>query len=298
MARRIAVLINPTSGKGRGAREGTLALSRLRELGCAATELVGADGPDAVVLAQRAVAAGYDALVAVGGDGMVHLVLQAVADTGVPIGIVPAGSGNDIATALGLTPHDALKAADIIAAGVTRAVDAGRVLASGAAHPVWFVGVLSSGFDSKVNERGNRMRWPRGPMRYNIATVAELRVFTPVSFTFTIDGVRSEQSAMFVAVGNTPSYGGGMRICPGAVPDDGRLAVTVVGAVSKARFLRLFPSVFKGTHVAQPEVTVHQAQRIEIAAAGMLAYADGEYVGPLPVAVDCVPSAVQVLVPG
>ena len=298
MAKRIAVLVNPTTGKGRGAREATRALIRLRELGCDVTELVGADGADAVLLARRAVHDGYDALVAVGGDGMVHLVLQAVAGTSVPLGIVAAGSGNDFATTLGLPLHDARAAADIVAAGFTRVADAGLVTGSNGSAPVWFACVLSSGFDSLVNERGNRMRWPRGPMRYNIATVAELRVFTPVPFTFAVDGVQTQQSAMFVAVGNAPSYGGGMRICPAAEIDDGQFAVTVVGAVGKARFLRLFPSVFKGTHVEQPEVSVHIARTVDIDAPGMVAFADGELVGPLPVSVECIPGAVTLLVPG
>jgi diacylglycerol kinase (ATP) len=221
VAKRIAVLVNPTSGKGRGARAATTAISRLRELGCSVTELVGADGPDAVLLARHAVLDGYETLVAVGGDGMVHLVLQAVAGTAVELGIVAAGSGNDFAKTLGLPLHDPRAAADIIAAGRTRVADAGRVTVPGEASPVWFACVLSSGFDSLVNERGNRMRWPRGPMRYNVATMAELRVFSPVPFSFAVDGVRTQQTAMFVAVGNASSYGGGMRICPSALIDDG-----------------------------------------------------------------------------
>ncbi len=298
MAKRIAVLVNPTSGKGRGARSATQAISRLRELGCEVTELVGADGPDAVLLARHAVQDGYETLVAVGGDGMVHLVLQAVAGTDVRLGIVAAGSGNDFATTLGLPLHDPRAAADIVAAGCTRVADAGRVRVDGAEAPVWFACVLSSGFDSLVNERGNRMRWPRGPMRYNIATMAELRVFTPVAFTFSVDGLTTRQSAMFVAVGNAASYGGGMRICPSALIDDGEFAVTVVGAVGKARFLRLFPSVFRGTHVRQPEVSVHVGRLVEIDAPGMVAFADGEFVGHLPVSVECVPGAVHLLIPG
>ena len=74
--------------------------------------------------------------------------------------------------------------------------------------------------------------------------------------------------------------------------------MTVVGAVGKVRFLRLFPSVFKGTHVEQPEVSVHVARKVDIDAPGMLAFADGELVGPLPVSVECVPGAVTLLVPG
>jgi diacylglycerol kinase (ATP) len=289
VARRIAVLVNPTSGKGRGRRAGATAANRLREHGLAVSELVGGDGGQAIALARRAVADGYDALVAVGGDGMLHLVLQAVAGTGTPLGLVPAGSGNDFARLLGLPVHDPLAAADVIAAGSVRVVDAAQV----AGH--WYAGVLSSGFDSCVNERANRMSWPRGRMRYNVAIVAELGVFRPRRFRIVLDDQPLEREAMLVAVGNGSSYGGGMRVCPAAVVDDGQLAVTVVGRLSMPAFLRVFPTVYKGTHVTHPAVSVHTARRVRLEAADAVAYADGEPVGPLPVDISCVPGALAVL---
>jgi diacylglycerol kinase (ATP) len=288
---RIAVLVNPTSGKGRGAREGAAASARLREHGIAVDELAGADAAGAAELAVRAAGGGYDAVVAVGGDGMLNLVLQAVAGTGVPLGLVPAGSGNDFARLLGLTPHDPVAAADVVADGHVRTVDAGRV----GEH--WFAGVLSSGFDSNVNERANAMTWPRGRSRYNLAILAELRVFQPVPFTVVLDGEEVEREAMLVAVGNGSSYGGGMQVCPGAQVDDGLLAVTVLGRIGKPEFLRVFPKVYKGTHVEHPAVSVHAARSVGLRAPGVVAYADGERVGPLPVDVGCVPGALQVLVP-
>jgi diacylglycerol kinase (ATP) len=291
VTRRIAVLVNPTSGKGRGERAGAAALDRLRERGLVADAMSGNDAAGAVRLARRAVADGYDALVAVGGDGMLNVVLQAVAGTGMPMGIVPAGSGNDFARLLGIGVHDPVGAADIIVDGQLRTVDAARV------EDRWFAGVLSSGFDSNVNERANAMRWPKGASRYNVAILAELRVFKPLPFTVTLDGRELMVEAMLVAVGNGQSYGGGMKVCPGAVVDDGLLQVTVLGRISKPEFLRVFPKVYKGTHVEHPAVTVFEARAVRLAAPGVVAYADGERVGPLPVEIACVPGALEVFVP-
>jgi len=291
VTRRIAVLVNPTSGKGRGAREGAAAVARLREHGLVADAMAGTDSRTAEIVARRAVADGYDALVAVGGDGMLGIVLQAVAGTGTPLGLVPAGSGNDFARLLGLTPHQPAAAADVVARGQVRAVDAGR------AGERWYAGVLSSGFDSNVNERANAMSWPKGRSRYNLAILAELRVFKPLPFTLVLDGVEHATEAMLVAVGNGSSYGGGMQVCPGARVDDGLLEVTVLGRVSKPEFLRVFPRVYKGTHVEHPAVSVHTAREVSLRAPGVVAYADGERVQPLPVDIVCVPAALQVLVP-
>jgi diacylglycerol kinase (ATP) len=289
--RRVALLVNPTSGKGRGAREGAQAADRLREHGVTVELMVGSDGAEATGLARAAVERGYDAVVAVGGDGMLHLVLQAVAGTATPLGVVPAGSGNDFARLLGLAPHDPVAAADVIAGGLLRTVDAARV------GERWYAGVLSSGFDSNVNERANRMRWPKGASRYNVAILAELRVFQAVAFAVHLDDERLDCEAMLVAVGNGTSYGGGMQVCPAAQVDDGLLSVTVLGKLSKVEFLRVFPRVYKGTHVEHPAITVHAAKSVRLEAAGVVAYADGEYVAPLPVQVDCVPGALTVLVP-
>ncbi len=291
MTRRIAVLVNPTSGRGRGAREGAAAAARLREHGLVVDEMAGTDADAARDLAHAAVRDGYDALVAAGGDGMLHVVLQAVAGTGTPLGLVPAGSGNDFARLLGIAPHDPVAAADIVAAGHVRTVDAGRV------DGTWFAGVLSSGFDSNVNERANAMRWPRGRSRYNIAILAELRVFRAVPFTLVLDGAERSSEAMLVAVGNGSSYGGGMQVCPGALVDDGLLEVTVLGRVSKVEFLRVFPRVYKGTHVDHPAVSVHRARAVTLRAPDVVAYADGERVRPLPVQIWCVPGSLRVLVP-
>jgi diacylglycerol kinase (ATP) len=210
----------------------------------------------------------------------------------VPLGIVPAGTGNDIADALGIPRRDPLKAADVVVGGRTVTADAGR-LGGGR----WFAGVVACGFDSRVNERANTLTWPGGTARYLRAMVQELRVFRPIPFTITLDGETVEREAMLVAVANTRSYGAGMRVCPDASPQDGLLDVLILGALPKIEFLRTFPRVYRGGHITHPAVTITRARGVRLEAPDVVAYADGERVGPAPV--DCVvePGALSVLVP-
>jgi diacylglycerol kinase (ATP) len=225
---------------------------------------------------------------------MVHLALNAVAGTKTPLGIVPAGTGNDLASSLRLPTHDPVAAAGVVAdrliTGTGWPMDAVRV------GERWFGCVLGAGFDSRVNDRANRLRWPRGRMRYNLAILAELGVFSPLAFRLTLDdGEPWQTEAMLVAVGNAKSYGAGMKVCPDADLTDGLLDVTVLGPVGKAEFLRTFPKVFKGTHVSHPAVTVRRARVVSLEADGVTAYADGEFLANLPITCECVPGAVQVL---
>jgi diacylglycerol kinase (ATP) len=287
--REIALLTNPTSGRGRGGRVRDAALARLREGGLVVRNLAGRDADEALDLAQQCVADGVDALVVCGGDGMVHLGVQAVAGTGTALGIIPAGTGNDVARYFDLPRTDALAAADRVLAGRRRTVDLAR------SGPRYFVTVMAAGFDAVVNERANRMTWPKGQMRYNIATLAELRTFRPLSYTLDLDGEHRRLEAMLVAVGNGPSFGGGLRITEGALLDDGMLDVVIIKPMSKAGLVRTYPKLFKGTHVTHPQYEHHRVRSVTVAAAGIVAYADGERFGALPVTVECVPGALTVL---
>jgi diacylglycerol kinase (ATP) len=290
----VALLVNPTAGKGRASKVVAAVAGRLRESGANISILIGRDADDAVALGHKAVADGVDAIVSLGGDGMAHLAVNIVAGTSTPLGLVPAGTGNDLAASLNLPLKDPVAAAGIVAdrllSAGARPIDAVRV------GDKWFGCVLGAGFDSRVNDRANRMSWPHGRMRYNLAMVAELGVFSPLPFRIGFDDEPPwETEAMLVAVGNAKSYGAGMLVCPDADLADGLLDVTVLGPVGKVEFLRTFPKVFKGTHVSHPAVTTRRARVVSIEAAGVTAYADGEFLADLPVTCECVPGALRVL---
>ncbi|WP_406150503.1 diacylglycerol kinase [Streptomyces sp. NBC_01012] len=296
MTSEITLFVNPTAGSGRGARAAQPAASALRDAGFSVRTVLGEDADDALRRAREAVAQGTGALIAVGGDGMMSLALQAVAGTSTPLGAVAVGTGNDFARALGLPIRDPAAAgrvaAEVLQAGTARAIDLGRT------EERWFGSVLASGFDSRVNDRGNRMRWVGGRFKYDLAILAELASFRPVPYRVSFDGgPPAEIEATLIAVGNGTTYGGGMRICADAVMDDGLFDVTVVGDCSRTTLLKVFPKVYRGTHIGHPKVTVHRVSSIELVAAGVTAYADGEPLGALPVRATCVPGAVRVLAP-
>ncbi|MFD7532567.1 diacylglycerol kinase [Streptomyces sp. NPDC059849] len=297
MTSEITLFVNPTAGRGRGAHAAQPAASALRDAGFSVRTVLGEDADDALRRAREAVAGGTGALIAVGGDGMMSLALQAVAGTMTPLGVVAVGTGNDFARALGLPIRDPAAAgrlaAEALKGGGVREIDLGRV------GERWFGSVLASGFDSRVNDRGNRMRWVGGRFKYDLAILAELAAFKPIPYRVRLDdGPVREIEATLIAVGNGSTYGGGMRICADAVMDDGLFDVTVVGDCSRTTLLKVFPRVYKGTHLGHPKVTVHRVSSIELAAAGVTAYADGEQLGALPLTARCVPGAVRVLVPG
>ncbi|MEU7297260.1 diacylglycerol kinase [Streptomyces exfoliatus] len=324
----ITLFVNPTAGRGRGARAARPAARALRDAGFAVRTVLGHDAADALRRAREAVAAGTGALVAVGGDGMISLALQAVAGTPTPLGIIAAGTGNDFARTLGLPVRDpggaARVTAEILGAGGGRSIDLGRIGGGGTADITgttgavpgttgdttgaagavagattrWYGTVLASGFDSRVNDRGNRMRVPAGRFKYDLAILAELAGFRPVPYRLAFDDGRVlETDATLVAVGNGSSYGGGMRICADARTDDGLLDVTVVGDCDRRTLLKVFPRVYKGTHLSHPKVTTYRVRSLTLDAPDTTGYADGEPLGPLPLTVQCVPAALRVLAP-
>lgn len=290
----IALIVNPASGGGRaGGLTGTVA----ERLGARASVQVhaGSSPSESAELVAAAVAGGCDAVVVLGGDGMVHLALQTLALGSTPLGIIPAGSGNDMSVVLGL-PSNPMTAVDAVLSaldsGSVRKIDLGRTEAGR-----WWSTVLCAGFDSAVNERAERLRWPRGVRRYDVAIVAELLRLAPRQFRVELDDVVLDLQGTLVAVGNAPQYGGGKRITPDARMDDGVFAVTVVGPVSRFTLARLAPTMPRAGHIGHPAVTTYSARSVRLEAPATLAYADGERIGPLPVSTTCVAGALPVLVP-
>ncbi|MCB0940522.1 MAG: diacylglycerol kinase [Mycobacterium sp.] len=293
----ITVLTNPMSGHGNAPHAAELAVARFQERGVDVVAIVGRDAAHARVLVNEAVGRGTDALVVVGGDGVISLALQSLARTDIPLGIVPAGTGNDHAREYRLPTGDPAAAADVILDGRTETVDLGRIRGADGAV-TWFGTVAATGFDSLVSDRVNRMRWPHGRMRYNLAIVAELSRLRLLPFRLVLDGEREIVADLTLAAfGNTRSYGGGMLICPNADHGDGLLDITMVHTASRTKLIRLFPTVFKGTHVDLDDVTTDRARTVTVESPGINAYADGDFACPLPVEISAVPAALQIRCP-
>lgn len=295
--RRIGVLINPSAGAGRVRRRSAEVLQALGSRGDQVLVIQGQSEQQARELLAEAVVAGLDVVVAVGGDGTVHLAVQSVVGTTVALGIVPLGTGNDAATTVGLGRIAPAEAVAVILAGHSRSFDVGRV-STDTGTVRHFLCVMSSGFDSLANERANSMSWPSGTALYIRAMLAELKTFRPIPYWAELDGEVVEDRAMLVSVGNGPLFGGGMRVCAGADVHDGLLDVVWLHAVSRRRLLSLFPKVYSGKHLADPAVDLCRVRSVRLAAPDQVAYADGERVGALPVTVSAVPDGVRVLVRG
>lgn len=301
---RLVVAINPTASFGKGREVGPAVVQTLRALGHDVTSLQEPDFDQLMAAGRKAVAAKPDALIVVGGDGMVNLGANLVAKTKVPLGIVPSGTGNDMARGLGI-PFDNTEAA---VEGLIAAFDRPPLLSdAGLVHYVdeetgkpatrWFACVLSAGFDAIVNERANGMRHPKGPSRYMIALALELARLKPIRYRLELDGLVIETTGALVSVGNNISIGGGMKVTPDAKVTSGVFDVLVVQALSRISFLRIFPRVFTGDHVTDPRVTIHRAKHVRIESEGVVAYADGERIARLPIEIDIVPGALRLLAP-
>ncbi|GAA2788135.1 YegS/Rv2252/BmrU family lipid kinase [Crossiella cryophila] len=291
---RLALLVSPASGAWSAARVAGSVAAALRPAVTELRALSAGSGEHLAQLAKAAVADGVDVLAVLGGDGAAHAAVQACAGSSTALAVIPAGTGNDLATALGLpggSREAATALAEALRAGARRRLDLGRIAGGG-----YFATVLCAGFDSAVNERTNRMRWPAGPRRYDLAILAELANLRPRQLLLETVSGRIEVEATLVAVGNTTSYGGGIPICPAADPADGELDVTVVGAASRRLLLRILPTLRTGGHVDHPVVSTFRARKVQLGGDnGWVAYADGERQARLPVTVRAVPGALTVV---
>ncbi|AXN45331.1 Diacylglycerol kinase [Mycobacterium marinum] len=297
---KVTALTNPLSGHGAAVQAAQHAIARLHHRGVEVIEIVGENAEDARYLLAAAVEKGTDAVVVTGGDGVISNALQVLAETDVPLGIIPAGTGNDHAREFGIPTKDAEAAADIVVDGWTESIDLGRIQAGSGKDKCdkWFGTLAATGFDSLVTDRANRMTWPHGRLRYYIAMLVELSQLRPLPFRLVLDGTEEIETDLTLATfGNTRSYGGGMLMCPNADRTDGLLDITMVRSGSRSRFLRLFPTVVKGTHVELDEVTTARAKSIDVECPGINVYADGDYACPLPANISAVAGALQILRP-
>jgi YegS/Rv2252/BmrU family lipid kinase len=289
MDRDVALIVNPTAGGGRTLKRLPRVEEALRAHGIG-FHVERTRSLDHARELARAAAQQGEVAAAVGGDGVVGAVVGALHGTDGRLALIPGGRGNDFARALEI-PHDPAEAVALIARGRERTIDLGE--SGGTA----FVGIASCGFDSDANRIANATRVP-GDLAYVYGALRALASWKPVSFELELDGVPHAHVGFNVAVANGRYYGGGMMIAPDAQLDDGRFDVIAVAGVGRGRFLMQLPKVFKGTHVANPEVTVRRAREVKISAdRPFQLYADGDPIADLPAIVRTLPNAVRVLVP-
>jgi diacylglycerol kinase (ATP) len=288
VTRELALVANPVAGKGRNDTPVAMVAERLRHAGLAVRVLRGGDAAESERLAREAVSDGVDGLVVCGGDGMVNLAAQVLAGTPTPLGIIPLGTGNDTARALGLPVKDPLAAADVIVGGSRRVIDLARC------GDRYFVTVMAAGFDALVNERADAMTWPKGELKYSLAILAVLKSFRPIAYTLDLDGRTRRVEGMLVSIGNGDSMGGGLKVTHGAELDDGLLDVVLFTSVPRRELIRTYPKLFSGGHTRHPAYERHRVKRVTVAAPGVVAYADGERFGELPLTVEVAAGALTV----
>lgn len=290
--------INPTASFGRTRSTGPAVIAALTDAGYRVTPLQAPNAETLRAVIVRSLDDGIDALVVVGGDGMVSLAVNAIGDRGVPLGIVPSGTGNDTARGLGIPtadPRAAIRALLTALEHAPRSMDVGLVR-----HGITqtrFAGVVSAGFDALVNDRANSWTRPRGAHRYTLALLRELVTLAPRRYELTVDGRSFAVDAVLISIANNTSIGGGMQIVPGARIDDGLLDLFTVAPLSRLRLLRFFPKVFSGSHTELDVVSFATVERVTIDAPGVVAYADGERIGALPIEVEVLPGRLLVLAP-
>ena len=296
MSAHIAVLTNPSAGKGRAAHASDAAIERLRAAGAEVRAYAGASAEETARLAALALAEDPRALVVIGGDGTLSGILDVATAGSVPIVFVAAGTGNDFSRALDLPREDPGEAAMLALDGRPRVVDVGEVRSGGTVR--LFLTIAALGFDAKVTDRTDRLRWPRGRLRYYLALLIELVRLSPMAFRLSIDGEPEHDApGTLIAIGNTASYGGGMPICVGAEPDDGLLEVVQVKALGRLRLLQVFPKLLRGSHLTLPEVTYRRARSVTVSEPHLVVYADGERVATGECTIAVRAAALTVMVP-
>ena len=283
-----ALVINPVSGQGRGTTVGTYVAGYLNQH---KVDFAIVTGNSSISLSDHLKiflekTPDCSGVIAVGGDGLMHIILQVVVPFQIPFTIIPAGTGNDFVRTLGWDLEKIDSQLNRVVTTNSSPINLGLV------DGEWFGAVLSTGFDSVVNERANTMQWPKGPMKYNAAIALELPRFAPRHYEIILDDRTISTEAMLIAVANGRSYGGGMLVCPNANISDDLFDVMVLRPVTKLEFIKVFPRVFAGTHVSHPAVEIVRSRSVRIESKAV-AYADGERIGQLPIVAECIHDAVQ-----
>ncbi len=290
----LVVVANPAAGNGKAGTVIGKLEHLLTEAAIPHEIALSSSGHDLEERVRAAAAGGATRVGCLGGDGTVGLAANGLSGTEARLAVFPSGTADDFAHSIGLRNLES--AVRACADGPTVRIDTAKVTTRDSTRR--YVAVASCGFDSEVNEAANAMSMRIGSTgTYVAALVKTLSRFTPALFTIDIDGVVRSGAHMLVAIGNSTSYGGGMKVTPNASVVDGQLDACMLAALGKGAFLRAFPRVFRGTHVTHPAVTMARGKRIHIETdRHVMVYADGERVGPTPATFEVEPSSLSVFV--
>lgn len=275
---KIKFIINPAAGKGKALQVKQIIKNKLQQTQHHFSIEATAAPQDAIFLAQRTVSEKYDTIVAVGGDGTIYEVINGIAGSDINLGIIPAGTGNDLARTVGI-PEDTDTALNLILQNCVKPIDIGSV------NGKYFTNVASIGFDAEVvKELENIKKIASGTWAYIISVFKTLMTYRSKKVQLLLDHRLIEREILLVAIANGKFYGGGMMVAPNADISDGYLDICLINKVPKLRFVKLFPTIFKGTHVQFPEVEYFKAKQVKILTNGNIVNCDGEIVGCTPIA--------------
>lgn len=284
--------MNPQANRGKGAEAGRQVFELLSKAGISAINLSAESANAALDNLKTAITdQEISGVISVGGDGTVQLGANICVPNQLPLGIVPAGSGNDISRELNIEAGGIEAAVQNILENLEnpRRVDVMRVVNQD--REFWSLGSISAGFDALCTERANRLVWPKGPNSYIAALFLELPSFRAIKYQLEADGVHREFEAMLCGVANVKNFGGGMQISPESDFTDGELEVFILHKVSRPRLLQIFPSVYKGEHLKYPEVEIFKAKSIRVSNSGFPMTCDGELSGRAPFSAQVHPGA-------
>ncbi len=276
---RIALIVNKIAGNGGCGQKYLGVANYFQSAGINFTPMFTEKPGHATELARQAVQSGYEAVVSMGGDGTLNEVVNGVAGSGVILGFIPAGSGNDFGRTFGVSSRDTVGACKVIARAKVQEINIGRV---GERH---FINIAGAGFDAEVGLTANTWgkRYFRGYMAYVASILRQLVFYTPQEVDIELDGQVRHAKVWFVAIANARYFGGGLMIAPQAELDDDLFDVCIVKEITKFELIKLIPKTFKGEHVHHQAVEMHRARRVRISSlAKMAVQADGEVLGMLP----------------
>lgn len=287
------IFINPASAGGKAFASRDEITSELDNLGVDHTIHITNSLNDLVKTAKSKLDSDFSNFIAVGGDGTLHYMVNALAGSNKNLGIIPMGSGNDIAVNLGI-PTDIKKCCRIIKEQKIKRLDLGLINDSS-----YYLCIAGSGFDSEVNDLANNTKYPiKGPSKYTYSVYKTLITFKSKEFTVTYNGNKRKINGMMIASANLPSYGGGMKITPDASPTDGLLDICIIKRMSKIHFIKVFPKVFEGKHTDDPKVEIFRTKEMKLESNyDFSVFADGEYICKLPAVFKIAQQKLNFLVP-